>query len=56
MIDDKISIDFTIKEANIICKAIASNNPPKDEEMISYMLHARIQYKIAETMKKLGQI
>ena len=48
----KIIIEFTINEAKIVCKAIASSNPEKMDEMISFMLYSRIKHKIEEAVSK----
>ncbi len=48
----KIILEFTIREAEIICKAIASTQPIKEDEMISFMLYARIKNKIEEITGK----
>jgi hypothetical protein len=52
MSDYKITVEFTIKEANILCRAIASNSPLKEDEMISFMLYARITRKVEEATGK----
>jgi len=48
MEQSKITIEFTLYEAMILCKAIAGHNPAKEDEMISVMLYARIKNKIEE--------
>lgn len=52
MTSDKIMIEFTLREADIIRRAIASNSPLKDEEMISFMLYSRITKAIEEATGK----
>lgn len=44
----KITVEFTIKEAQILARAIRGYQPPQDEEMISVMLYARILKKVEE--------
>lgn len=44
----KIPIEFTIKEAEILSRALRGYQPPIDEEMISVMIYARILKKIEE--------
>lgn len=49
---NKVIIELTLKEAKILCSAIAGHNPPKEDEMISFMLYTRIKLKINETADK----
>ena len=49
MTDAKIVLEFSLREADILRRAIASNSPLKEDEMISFMLYARITRKIEET-------
>ena len=38
----KIMIELSLREANILCNAISSYNPPKSDEMIAFMIYQRI--------------
>ena len=53
MEESKIVIEFTITEAKILRKAIASCIPQRDEEMVTMMLYARITRKIEEKTGKV---
>lgn len=48
---EKITIEFTIREARIILSSIQHYNPPREDEMISIMLYSRITRKIEEVAK-----
>lgn len=48
----KVSVEFTIAEVRILCKALFGHNPLKGDEMISYMLYARLSRKIDEVVSK----
>jgi hypothetical protein len=50
---DKITVEFSIKEAEILCRAIQGYSPPIYEELISIMLYNRIKNKIDLTIKKI---
>jgi hypothetical protein len=52
MSSDKITVEFSIREAEILCRAIASNNPSKDDEMLSFMIYSRILKKLEEATGK----
>ena len=45
---EKIIIEFTVNEANILRRAIQGYNPLKDDEMVSAMLYVRIARKIQD--------
>ena len=41
-----MKIEFSYKEARIICTILASSTPSKDDEMIVSMLYARIKKEL----------
>ena len=41
-----MTIELSIKEAKILCHVLSSSTPAKEEEMISFMLYARIKKEI----------
>lgn len=45
-----IEVEFTIRELQIIVRALSSCNPPREDEIILTMLHARLQRKIEEKL------
>jgi hypothetical protein len=47
----KVTIELTINEAKILCKAIQGYSPPMEDEMVSIMLYARITRKVEEVNK-----
>jgi hypothetical protein len=49
---DKINLELTIREADIIRRAIASNSPLKEDEMISFMIYSRITRAIENAIGK----
>jgi uncharacterized protein YneF (UPF0154 family) len=50
--NDKIVIEFSVREAIILSQSILHYNPPQDDEMIAMMLYARIARKIDEARLK----
>ncbi len=50
--NNKITIEFSIAEARILCNILASANPQKNEELISFMLYARIKRRIDDEIEK----
>jgi hypothetical protein len=44
----KISVEFTIREAEALCRIIQNHNPPKSDELIVILLYARIKRAIEE--------
>lgn len=51
MSNPKVIIEFSIHEAEIIRRALSHYSPPKEDEMISFMLFNRIKSKIAEAIE-----
>lgn len=51
-----VAIEFTLTEAKIIHKSLASCIPSKDDEMIVTMLYNRISRKIEELTGKHEQL
>lgn len=47
----KVVIESSIKEAEALCRAIRSYNPPQEDEMVIIMLYSRIKRKIEEAMR-----
>lgn len=47
-----MTIELTIKEAKILCHVLSNSTPAKEEEMISFMLYARIKRNIEEETQK----
>lgn len=41
-----MTLEITLREAKIILAAISGYLPPKDDEMISFMLYHRIKSKV----------
>lgn len=52
MAGSKVTLEFSFREARIICDALASYLPPKDDEMISFMLFARIKHRVDKQIEK----
>lgn len=50
--ESKITIEFSIREAMILARAIASNSPSKEDEMISFMIYSRIVRTIEDATGK----
>ena len=50
--NNKVAIEFTIKEAKILSQSIQHYNPPQDDEMIAIMLYARIVRRIEDIERK----
>lgn len=46
---DKIILELSLREANIIKKTLQKNTPDTDDEMLILMLYARIARKIDES-------
>jgi hypothetical protein len=51
MDDIKVTISFSIHEAEIIRRALSHYSPPKEDEMVSFMIFNRIKTKIAEAIE-----
>jgi hypothetical protein len=51
MTDPKVIIEFSIHEAEIIRRALSHYSPPKEDEMVSFMLFNRIKTRIAEAIE-----
>ncbi|MEX0595466.1 MAG: hypothetical protein WD512_03120 [Candidatus Paceibacterota bacterium] len=49
---NKVQIEFTIRESQILLKALSTFSPSKDDEMIAFMIHARITRKIIEAQNE----
>jgi hypothetical protein len=49
MTEPKVIIEFSIHEAEIIRRALSHYSPPKEDEMVSFMIFNRIKTKIAES-------
>lgn len=52
MSEPKVKVEFTIHEAEIIRRALSHYSPPKEDEMISFMLFNRMKTKIAEAIEE----
>ncbi len=48
----KVAIEFSLKEAKIICDALSNFLPPKEDEMIAFMLFSRIKSKVDKQIEK----
>jgi hypothetical protein len=46
--ESKITLELTLREADIIRRSLQKNTPPKDDEMLATMLYYKIEAKIAE--------
>jgi len=46
--DSNIKVEFTLREAKILCMALSTFSPLKEDEMIAFMLYSRIQSKLEE--------
>lgn len=51
MSEPKVIIELSVHEAEIIRRAISHYSPPKEDEMISFMLFTRIKTKITEAIE-----
>ncbi len=49
---EKVTIEFTLNEARILAFALSSHNPPKRDEMIAFILYARVTKAIEEANSK----
>jgi hypothetical protein len=46
---EKVVIEFSLREANVLCNILASSTPTKEDEMISFLLYARIKRKVEDS-------
>lgn len=51
-----VVLELSIREARVISHALSSAIPVKEDEMISYMLYARVTRKLEEVSRKDEQV
>lgn len=49
---NKVQLEFTIRESQILLKALSTFSPIKDDEMIAFFLFSRISKKINEAQNE----